>query len=52
MITDNERRLWVEHDGQLLVWYLAWRRSNRGGLRGFIRANRRAIDSYINVDLT
>ena len=47
MSNDNEREQWVNNDEGLYDMYKRWRRHNKGGMRGFIRANRAEIDSLI-----
>lgn len=43
-MNDSERELWVLNTEALYLAMLAWRRRNRGGMRGFIRAHRDEID--------
>ena len=43
----DERSQWIDNDEGLYLWCRQWCRSNRGGRRGFIRANRTEIDSAI-----
>lgn len=47
-MNDNEREQWVNNDEGLYRWFLSWKRTNRGGMRGFLRANRAEIDNAIN----
>lgn len=46
-INDDDRAQWVANDEGLYLLAREWMRSNRGGVRGFIRANRADIDTVI-----
>ena len=46
-INNEERETWVLNDEWLYNECKRWRRRNKGGMRGFIRANRNVIDRVI-----
>lgn len=46
-INDAERELWVANDETLYLDCERWRKRNRGGVRGYIRAHRKEIDAVI-----
>jgi hypothetical protein len=46
-MNDRERELWVMNDEGLYTWW----RSTKLSMRGFLRENRKELDSYINKTL-
>ena len=48
-LNDDEREMWVINDEGLLAWKHGWCRANKGGMRGFIRANRAELDRLITA---
>ena len=51
-MNDAEREEWVMNDEGLYDLLNEWRRKNKGGVRGFIRANRSFIDVAIGYVLS
>ena len=48
-MNDYEYKRWIEiNDIKLYDWARQWMRQNKGGMRGFIQANRAEIDAAIN----
>lgn len=47
-LNDKERSQWIDNDEGLYDLCRHWMMYNKGGQRGFIRANRNIIDSVIN----
>ena len=45
---DADREQWIANDEGLYDWARRWMRSNKGGMRGFIKANRAEIDAAID----
>jgi len=45
-MNDLDRESFVENDEHLYWLCRHWRRQNKGGMRGFIRAHRKKIDEY------
>ena len=43
-MNDNDRQTWIDNDEGLYDLYRRWRRRNKGGKRGFVRAHRDLID--------
>lgn len=46
-MNNRERELWVLNDEGLYNWFRVWKIRNRGGMRGFLREHREAIDDLI-----
>jgi hypothetical protein len=49
-LNNSERELWIQNDEGLYRWLMSERRLG-GGVRGFIRRNREAIDKAITAVL-
>lgn len=46
-LNDQDREQWIANDEGLYNDAKRWMRHNKGGMRGYIRANRAEIDAYI-----